>query len=126
MLVDEEMSSKQDVLSDEEKAEIVKLIIYGRTDEALIKLSDVHGVSPPRIKIGRVKGKSGAPAVYVAEEKTIYLQDGGAYTNPVVILHEFYHHIRMGGGKHRGTESYANKYAINFIKAYIERRSLRG
>ena len=116
------MPAKIDVLNDAEKAEIVRLIISGKAEDALVKLSEAHGVSCPRIKVGRVKGKSGVPAVYVAREKTIYIQDGELFTNPIVILHEFYHHLRMAGGKHRGTERYANRYAMDFVKAYIRTR----
>jgi|Deesub1362B_J571_1020462.scaffolds.fasta_scaffold00004_129 hypothetical protein len=112
------MSSSSDVISEVAKAKIVELIISGKVEEALGRLADLYGVSPPRVKVGRVKGKSRVPAVYVSSEETIYIQDGSYYNNPFIVLHEFYHHIRMGGGKHRGTEGYADRYALDFIKAY--------
>jgi hypothetical protein len=119
------MSSSSDVISDVAKAKIVELIISGRVEEALGRLADLYGVSPPRVKVGRVKGKSRVPAVYVSREETIYIQDGSYYNNPFIVLHEFYHHLRMGGGKHRGTEGYANKYAVKFIEAYVKAKARR-
>ncbi len=105
-------------MDDNFKAYIVQLILDGKLDEALELLSKEYGVEKPKIKIGKVKGKSRALAVYVAKKKTIIVQDGSLYTNPFVILHEFYHHIRYRGGKHRGTEKNADKYAQDFIEAY--------
>jgi hypothetical protein len=41
-------------------------------------------------------------------------------TNPFVVLHEFYHHIRSKGvdRMHRGTEGNADKFAIDYITQY--------
>lgn len=105
-------------MDDHLKAYIVYLILNGRLDEALEILSKWYGVEKPKIRIGRVKGRSKALAVYLANKKTIVIQDGSLYTNPFVILHEFYHHIRYRGGKHRGTEKNADEYAKGFIDAY--------
>jgi hypothetical protein len=35
-----------------------------------------------------------------------------------VILHEFYHHLRMHGRKHLGTEKHADRFARDFIEVY--------
>jgi hypothetical protein len=42
--------------------------------------------------------------------------------NPFVVLHEFYHHLRCKGvdRMHRGTEGNADRFALDFIKAYQE------
>ncbi len=99
---------------------IVKLIIDGSVEEALEKLAIFYGVPVPRLKLGRVKGKSRNPAVYSARNKTIFIQDGSQYNNPLVILHEFYHHLRYYGGRHRGTEANADKFALKFVEEYIK------
>jgi hypothetical protein len=39
--------------------------------------------------------------------------------DPFIVLHEFYHHLRIRGGKiHRGTERNAMEFAKGFIKAH--------
>ncbi len=106
------------IMDDEFKAWIVKLILDGRAEKALEELSMVYGIKPPRIRVGRVKGKKRALAVYIPREKTIYVQYGDLYNDPHVILHEFYHHLRFKDGRHRGTEKYADRYALEFIMAY--------
>jgi len=98
---------------------VVKLILDGRVEDALRKLSEWYGVSVPRVKIGRVKGRSRYPAVYLVKSKTIVVQDASLYNNPHVILHEFYHHLRNVGGRHRGTEGNADRFAKAFIAAYL-------
>jgi hypothetical protein len=40
------------------------------------------------------------------------------FTTPFLIIHEFYCHIRMLGGKHFGTEKHADRFAQVFIDAY--------
>jgi len=100
------------------KAYIVSLILDGKLDKALDLLSDFYHVSRPKLKVKHLKGHSKALATYSLKNKTIYVQNGDYYTNPLVILHEFYHHLRNVQGKHRGTEDNANKFAIDFIEAY--------
>jgi len=100
------------------KAYVVHLILNGRVDEALAKLSEHYKVERPRLLIKRVKGFSKVPAVYSLEKKAIYIQNGNYYNSPYVILHEFYHHLRNVGGKHRGTEENADRFALSFITAY--------
>ena len=38
--------------------------------------------------------------------------------DPFTILHEFYHHLRYFGNDHRGTEKHADRFAIDYIRAY--------
>ena len=105
---------------------VVKLILEGHVEDALRELSEWFGVSAPRIKIGRVRGRSRNPAVYLVKNKTIVVQDASFYNNPHVILHEFYHHLRNVGGRHRGTEGNADRFARAFIAAYLIYRDRYG
>lgn len=100
------------------KAYIVYLILNGNVEYALNLLSKYHNISPPRVRVKRVKGCSRALAVYSLRDKTIYIQSGEYYSNPFVILHEYYHHLRNYGGVHRGTEYKADEYALDFINEY--------
>ncbi len=102
------------------KAYIVSMILNGKTIDALNKLSEKYGITSPKLKIGRVKGHNKALAVYSPRKKTIYIQDPDVFTNPFVVLHEFYHHLRYIDNKHRGTEKYADRYAEDFIRAFRE------
>jgi len=52
-----------------------------------------------------------------AEEK-IYALNSEIFYNPFVILHEYYHHMRSKLGVHRGSERYANTFAMSFINSY--------
>ncbi|NIN53337.1 MAG: hypothetical protein GTN80_09225 [Nitrososphaeria archaeon] len=105
--------------SEEEfKALIVSLIHHNKAEEALKRLSNYYHVRVPRLKVGSVKGRRKAAGCYVSKEKTIYISYQDDLRNPSVIIHEFYHHLRTLGGKHRGTEKYANRFAEEFLKAY--------
>jgi hypothetical protein len=82
-------------------------------------LSSFYHIAPPQIEVGTVKGKRRtAYAVYVTKEKKIYAMNSDIFSNPFVILHEFYHHLRSRSGVHRGTERHANLYAKGFIDSY--------
>jgi len=100
------------------KAYITSLIIDGKVKDALSILSNFYKIDEPRIIVKRVKGHMKNPAIYSLNKKTIYVQSGEYYNNPYIILHEFYHHLRNIGGKHRGTEDNADKFAENFINSY--------
>ncbi len=100
------------------KARIVALILNGRVDDALEELARYYHIDKPRLLIKRVKGHSKVPALYSFKDKTIYIQNGEYYTNPFVILHEFYHHLRNIGGRHRGTEYKANEFAREYINTF--------
>ena len=100
--------------------EVVSLILDCKTEEALKLLSSYYGVEPPSLKVARPKGIGKALAVYVASKKTIYVTRGEYICNPFIILHEYYHHLRTFMGKHRGTERYADKFALCIISKYLE------
>jgi hypothetical protein len=76
-------------------------------------------VERPKLGVGVVKGRSkGVLAVYSANRKEILAAKREYLYDPFTILHEFYHHLRYFGGIHRGTEKYADRFAIDFIQAY--------
>ena len=101
------------------KAEIVHMILKGKTEEALRSLSKFYNTKTPKIVVGTIKGKRRSVyAVYVQKESRIYAINSDIFCNPFVVLHEFYHHIRTRGGVHRGSEKHANMYARCFIDAY--------
>jgi hypothetical protein len=64
------------------------------------------------------KRSGGKVGCYVSATKTIHVASMERLHDPFVILHEFYHHLRTQGGKHRGTEKHANKFAQEYIAAY--------
>jgi len=100
------------------KVKIVKLILAKSTDEAIELLSNYYNVSAPHLKVGmpRQVGKKGA--CYVSGTKTIHVRNRDKLEDPFIILHEFYHHLRTHGGKHRGTERHANAFAQGFVEAF--------
>ncbi|TMI38478.1 hypothetical protein E6H26_00560 [Candidatus Bathyarchaeota archaeon] len=53
---------------------------------------------------------------YVHRDKTIYISSQEYLYDPYVLIHEFYHHLRNVGGKHRGTERHAKEFALSFLK----------
>ncbi len=107
------------------KALIVHLILSKETEKALEQLSLANRVDIPMLRVGAVKGKKKALAVYVEKEKTIYVAKGDNLWNPFIIIHEFYHHLRCRSGKHRGTEKLADAYAVDYIDAYRVYASLQ-
>ena len=106
------------------RAKAVKLILEGRAEEALKLLSQHYRIETPNIKIGLPKGHRNVFACYILGKKTIYVKSSREYRDPYIILHEYYHHLRSFLGKHRGTEKYANKYALESIKFYIRHKKL--
>jgi len=112
-------SSSQEALTDEDKALVVELILRGRTEEALRILSEAFKVEPPRIRVGLPKGRSSALGVYDPKRRTIWVRNQKCFSDPRVVLHEFYHHIRFFAGRHRGTEKHANQFVQRFLEAYV-------
>ena len=106
--------------ADEElfKARIVELILKKKVDEALVALSQHYRVSVPALRVGMPKRSGGKAGCYVSGTKMIHVASMERLYDPFVILHEFYHHLRTHGGKHRGTEKHANKFAQEYITAY--------
>ena len=96
----------------------MQLILTKEVDEALEVLSRHYGVSVPCLKVGMPKRSGGKAGCYVSGTKTIHVASGEKLYDPFLILHEFYHHLRMQGGKHRGTEKYANRFAEEYVAAY--------
>lgn len=97
------------------------MILNKNTEKALQNLSRFYNISPPEITVGTIKGKRRTVyAVYVQKEEKIYAMNSEIFYNPFVVLHEFYHHLRTRGGKHRGSEKGANMYAKSFIQAYMK------
>jgi hypothetical protein len=52
------------------------------------------------------------------EKEAIYVASSEGLTDPFLILHEFYHHLRSVSGRHLGTERYANRFAREYIEEY--------
>ena len=101
------------------EALVVRLILDGKTEEALEKLAEHFNVGTPRIKVGLPKGnRSKIKGCYITKNQTIYVLNGEVLKDPFTILHEFYHHLRTSpDNRHRGTEKLANKFAVEFIEA---------
>lgn len=67
-------------LPEEFKAKIVAMILDGRAEEAVSLVCEALGRSPPKIRVGRVKGRSRALATYVASKRTIFVSEGDLVT----------------------------------------------
>ncbi len=100
------------------KARVVQSILKKNVEEALEALSQHYHANPPRLRVGMPKRSGGKAGCYVSATKTIHVASREKLYDPFVILHEFYHHLRTQGGKHRGTEKYANKFAEEYIAAF--------
>ncbi len=103
------------------KPSIVYLILNKQTEEALKMLSLNYGVAVPKLKVGLPKGHNRtAYGTYNAQKQTICVLDSEIFSNPFVILHEFYHHLRSKSvdKQHKGTEKNADKFAVEFIREY--------
>lgn len=108
------------MLADEQmfRLRVVRLILAKKVEKALEALSNHYRVGVPRLKVGMPKRSGGKAGCYVSSTKTIHVANEERLYDPFVILHEFYHHLRTQGGKHRGTEKHANKFAQEYITAY--------
>ncbi|MGE5575261.1 MAG: ImmA/IrrE family metallo-endopeptidase [Ignavibacteria bacterium] len=109
------------MVQDNFKPLVVWLIINGKTEEALELLATNYRVEVPSLKVGLPKKhKIKAYGCYTAKNQTISVQNSDAFSNPFVILHEFYHHLRSKGvdRMHRGTEGNADKFALDFLVQY--------
>ena len=102
------------------KALVVWLILNGQTEKALNLLAKEYKVKKPKLKVGLPKGhKTKTLGCYITKNSTITLYNSDLLSNPFVILHEFYHHLRTNiEKKHQGTEKKANKFASDYIKHY--------
>ncbi len=105
------------------KPAIVYLILTKQTEQALELLAKNYRVEIPKLKVGLPKGHTrNSVGTYNAANQTICVLDREIFGNPFVILHEFYHHLRSKSvdKQHKGTEKNADKFALEFIKAYQE------
>jgi len=101
------------------KATVVALILDSNPEGALGVLSGWYKVSKPKLGVGVVEGRTkGVAAVYSQRRKEILAAKREFLYDPFVMIHEFYHHLRSVGGRHRGTEKQADKFALDFIDAY--------
>jgi len=95
--------------------------VNGRVDVALRELSTYYGVEEPNLRVGTVKAHRHVLACYVQKEKRIYVSKSDLLTNPFVILHEFYHHLRASQiSKRRQVERRADSFAIAFVRELQE------
>jgi len=102
---------------------VVQLILDGRAEEALELLAKHYNVNLPTIKVGLPKRhRRNTLGCYTAKNETIFVLDSDTLKEPLVILHEFYHHLRTSSvaRRHKGTEKHATKFAKKFIDAYRE------
>ena len=81
-------------MEDFSKVSIIRLIIKGDVKEALNKLSESFKVKSPKIRVGTVKGHRKAGAAYRQANKTIYASNREVLYDPMIILHEYYHHLQ--------------------------------
>jgi hypothetical protein len=109
-----------DKLQSNFKSVIVELILKGEAKNALNLLSKEYKVDKPKLKVGLPKGhKTKILGCYVLKNSSITLYNRNLLTNPYVILHEFYHHLRTNiNKKHLGTEKNADKFALEYITQY--------
>jgi len=104
---------------EEMKASVVAMILDSRTEDALDLLSKWYRIDRPRFGVGVVEGRTkGVAAVYSLRRKEILAARRDYFYNPFVMVHEFYHHLRSRTGHHRGTEKEADRFAMDFIRAY--------
>ncbi len=104
---------------DQMKAAVVALILDSSPEQAIALLSKWYRVPEPRLGVGVFEGKTkGVAAVYSQNSKKILAARREYLYDPFVMIHEFYHHLRSTGGKHRGTEKQADRFALDFIEAY--------
>ena len=96
---------------------VVRLISFDRKPEdALDLLCQHYRVERPLLRIGLPKGEKKALGCYVHRERAIYISREEYLYDPYVLIHEFYHHLRNVGGKHRGTERHAKDFAVSFLR----------
>jgi len=106
------------------RASVVALILEGKPEEALKILSGYYNVESPRLEVGMPKRHTGKAGCYLASKATICVACREYLFDPRIIIHEFYHHLRSSGGKHRGTEKHADNFVREFIVAYADREGM--
>jgi hypothetical protein len=107
------------VIEEQFRASVVAAILDTSPEHALDLLCEHYRVERPKLRVGVVKGRSkGVLAVYSANRREILAARREYLYDPFTILHEFYHHLRYFGGEHRGTEKYADRFALEYIESY--------
>ena len=103
-----------------DKPWIVSLILNKDTEQALGLLAKHYNVASPKLNVGLPKGHRKVYGCYTAKNQTISVLDSSTLSNPFIILHEFYHHLRSKSvdRQHRGTEKNANKFAAEFLREH--------
>ena len=97
------------------KMSIVRMIVQGNAEEALVRLSEKFKVKQPKIRVGTVKGHRKAYAVFHQSDKTIYISNREFLHNPMIVLHEYYHYLQTELYGKKGNEKSANKFAKDFF-----------
>lgn len=116
-----------DPSEDQMKASVVALILDSKPEEAIRVLSRWYKVPEPRLGVGVFEGRTkGVAAVYSQNRREILAARREYLYDPFVMVHEFYHHLRSTGGKHRGTEKQADQFALGFIAAYRQAAATQG
>lgn len=103
------------------KTAVVIMILNKQTEQALEMLAKHYNVEVPKLKVGLPKGHTrNAYGTYTNKNQTISVLNSEVFSNPFVILHEFYHHLRTNSvdKQHRGTEKNADKFALEYIKEF--------
>ena len=104
----------------EMRREVVWLILDKNPEGALDLLSKWYRVPRPKLGVGAVKGKGKrVAAVYSVRRREILAANSDYLYDPFTLVHEFYHHLRSQGGKHRGTEKEADRFAARFVAEYL-------
>lgn len=93
------------------------MIINGETEAAIDYACGKYGILSPKVRVGLPKKETRVYACYQPRNKTIYFANSDLMRSPFVAMHEFYHHLRIHQGKHRGTEKYADAFALSFLRA---------
>lgn len=103
------------------RIKVVRMIVEGHPEEALHSLACRYEVQQPDLRVGTVKRHRKVLAVYVHKEKRIYVSKSDLLTNPFVILHEFYHHLRASQTPMSDqVEKRADSFALAYIRTFQE------
>jgi len=123
------LATRDDTQEDQFRALVVATILDQNPELALDLLCEHYRVDRPALAVGVVRGRSkGVLAVYTHSRREILASSRESLYDPFTILHEFYHHLRYHGTKHRGTEKHADRFAGTYILAYnaAAKRALAG
>jgi len=100
------------------RAKVVLSILDGKVEFALKLLSEHYGVNPPDVCVGTVKRHRKVLACYLEQEKRIYVSKSDLLTNPFLILHEFYHHLRASQVVRGQVDKRADHFASHFLRDF--------